>query len=90
MTFPDAVSRSSFRPGKTITVEVYSFVGQYTARWDIVFAGTVCSIVPALIFVLLQKYFVKGISGAAKGKGGLNLRREQKDSAASCFLGGRN
>ena len=54
---------------KTITVEVYSFVGQYTARWDIVFAGTVCSIVPALIiFVLLQKYFVKGITaGAAKG-----------------------
>ena len=54
---------------KTITVEVYSFVGQYTARWDIVFAGTVCSIVPALmIFILIQKYFVKGITaGAAKG-----------------------
>lgn len=54
---------------KTITVEVYSFVGQYTARWDIVFAGTVCSIIPALlIFILLQKYFVKGITaGAAKG-----------------------
>lgn len=54
---------------KTITVEVYSFVGQYSARWDIVFAGTVCSIVPALIiFILLQKYFVKGImAGAAKG-----------------------
>lgn len=54
---------------KTITVEVFSFVGQYSARWDIVFAGTVCSIVPALaIFILLQKYFVKGITaGAAKG-----------------------
>jgi len=54
---------------KTISVEVYSFVGQFTARWDIVFAGTVISIVPALIiFVLLQKYFVKGITaGAAKG-----------------------
>ena len=54
---------------KTITVEVYSFVGQYTARWDIVFAGTMCSIVLALmIFILLQKYFVKGITaGAAKG-----------------------
>lgn len=54
---------------KTITAEVYSFVGQYTARWDIVFAGTVISIVPALIiFICLQKYFVKGITaGAAKG-----------------------
>ncbi len=54
---------------KTITVEIASFVGQYTARWDIVFAGTVISIVPALIiFGMFQKYFVKGITaGAAKG-----------------------
>lgn len=54
---------------KTITVEIAAFVGQYTARWDIVFAGTVISIVPALIiFCLFQKYFVKGITaGAAKG-----------------------
>ena len=54
---------------KTITVEIASFVGQYTARRDIVFAGTVISIVPALIiFCMFQKYFVKGITaGAAKG-----------------------
>ncbi|MBN2221196.1 MAG: carbohydrate ABC transporter permease [Vallitaleaceae bacterium] len=54
---------------KTIMVEVYKFVGQYTARWDIVFAGAVVAIIPALIlYVLLQKYFVKGITaGAAKG-----------------------
>ncbi|MFV0466023.1 MAG: carbohydrate ABC transporter permease [Lachnospiraceae bacterium] len=54
---------------KTITVEIASFVGQYSARWDIVFAGTVISIVPALcIFIAFQKYFVKGITaGAAKG-----------------------
>ncbi len=54
---------------KTITVEIASFVGQYTARWDIVFAGTIISIVPALlIFLMFQKYFVKGITaGGAKG-----------------------
>lgn len=54
---------------KTINVAVYSFVGQYTARWDIVFAGTIIALVPALIlYVALQKYFVKGITaGAAKG-----------------------
>jgi raffinose/stachyose/melibiose transport system permease protein len=54
---------------KTITVEIASFVGQYSARWDIVFAGTVISIVPAvIIFCMFQKYFVKGITaGAAKG-----------------------
>lgn len=54
---------------KTINVAVYSFVGQYTARWDIVFAGAVIAMVPAMIlYVALQKYFVKGImAGAAKG-----------------------
>ena len=54
---------------KTITVEIAGFVGQFTARWDIVFAGTIISIVPALaIFCAFQKYFVKGITaGAAKG-----------------------
>lgn len=54
---------------KTITVEIASFVGQYTARWDIVFAGTIISIIPALaIFCMFQKYFVKGITaGATKG-----------------------
>jgi len=54
---------------KTITVEIASFVGQYSARWDIVFAGTIVSILPALlIFCMFQKYFVKGImAGAAKG-----------------------
>lgn len=54
---------------KTITVEIAAFVGQFSARWDIVFAGTVFSIVPALIiFCAFQKYFVKGITaGAAKG-----------------------
>lgn len=54
---------------KTINVEVYSFIGEFSARWDIVFAGTVISMVPALIlYVCLQRYFVKGImSGAAKG-----------------------
>jgi raffinose/stachyose/melibiose transport system permease protein len=54
---------------KTINVAVYSFVGQYQARWDIVFAGAVIALIPALIiYVSLQKYFVKGImAGAAKG-----------------------
>ena len=54
---------------KTITVEIAGFVGQYTARWDIVFAGTIISIIPALvIFCAFQKYFVKGVTaGAAKG-----------------------
>ena len=67
---------------KTITVEIASFVGQYTARWDIVFAGTVISIVPALIiFCMFQKYFVKGITaGEGKGLGGQKRDERMEDS----------
>jgi len=53
----------------TLNVEIFFFVGQYNTRWGIVFAGAVISIVPAiLIFIALQKYFIKGIAaGAVKG-----------------------
>ena len=54
---------------KTINVEIYRYAGQMSSRWDIVFSGVVCGIVPILIvFFALQGYFVKGITaGAAKG-----------------------
>lgn len=54
---------------KTINVEIYRFAGELSSRWDIVFSGVVCGIVPILIiFFCLQSYFVKGITaGAAKG-----------------------
>lgn len=53
---------------KTINVEIFQFVDQFASRWDVVFAGTVCAIVPILIiFLMLQKYFVKGVtSGSIK------------------------
>jgi raffinose/stachyose/melibiose transport system permease protein len=58
----------SGRP-KTMIVEIFKFVGELASQWDMVFAGTVMSIVPVLIvFIFLQKYFVKGIAaGATKG-----------------------
>ncbi|HPF86642.1 MAG TPA: carbohydrate ABC transporter permease [Candidatus Limiplasma sp.] len=54
---------------KTINVEIFRFAGELSSRWDIVFSGVVCGIVPILIlFFCLQGYFVKGITaGAAKG-----------------------
>lgn len=54
---------------KTINVEIYRFAGELSSRWDIVFSGVVCGIVPILaVFFCLQGYFVKGITaGAAKG-----------------------
>lgn len=55
--------------GATINVEIFSFVDQFTSRWDVVFAGTVCAMLPILIvFLCLQKHFVKGVAaGAVKG-----------------------
>ncbi|UQZ37753.1 sugar permease [Paenibacillus sp. PK3_47] len=54
---------------KTMVVEIYRYIGEFSSRWDMIFAGTAMSVVPVLIvFVSLQKYFVKGIAaGATKG-----------------------
>lgn len=53
----------------TLNVVIYSFVGQFKTQWGVVFAGAVICIVPAVIvFIALQKYFIKGIAaGAVKG-----------------------
>lgn len=54
---------------KTMIVEIFYYVGEFSSRWDMIFAGTTMSLVPVLIaFVSLQKYFIKGVSdGAIKG-----------------------
>ncbi|AIQ53187.1 sugar permease [Paenibacillus sp. FSL R7-0331] len=54
---------------KTMVVEIYRYIGEFSSRWDMIFAGTAMSVIPVLIvFVALQKYFVKGIAaGATKG-----------------------
>ena len=46
-----------------------AIVGEFSSRWDMIFAGTAMSIIPVLVvFVFLQKYFVKGLAtGAIKG-----------------------
>ncbi|MDD9265429.1 carbohydrate ABC transporter permease [Paenibacillus sp. GCM10023248] len=63
---PSLVLHSDHR---TMIVEIFKFVGELASQWDMVFAGTTMSILPVLIiFIALQKYFVKGIAaGATKG-----------------------
>jgi raffinose/stachyose/melibiose transport system permease protein len=54
---------------RTLQLALFTFVGQYNNDWQPIFAAVILSILPMIIvFLLLQKYFIKGIaSGAVKG-----------------------
>ncbi|MCD9023641.1 carbohydrate ABC transporter permease [Cohnella silvisoli] len=54
---------------RTITIELYTFVGEYITNWDLLFPGLVLSIMPLLVFYLfLQKFMIKGVAaGSVKG-----------------------
>lgn len=54
---------------KPVQLAIYSFVGEYTSDWNVLFACMVMAIIPVLlIYLLLQKYFMSGmLSGALKG-----------------------
>jgi raffinose/stachyose/melibiose transport system permease protein len=53
---------------ETLPVTIYSFVGQYVSRWNLVFAGLVISIAPILIaYFALQKTVIQGFASGLKG-----------------------
>ncbi|MDY7041289.1 MAG: carbohydrate ABC transporter permease [Chloroflexota bacterium] len=54
---------------RTLPIAIANFHGTHASDWGLVFAGSLIAIVPVLIvFVLLQKYFIKGLTaGAIKG-----------------------
>lgn len=53
---------------QTIPVALYSFVGQVTQHWNLVFAGLIIGIAPVVIaFFLMQKSVFEGFSGGLKG-----------------------
>lgn len=54
---------------KTLTLAAYTFVGQYTSDWQYAMTAMVMAVLPSIIvFVLLQKYIVRGVvAGAVKG-----------------------
>lgn len=54
---------------KTLTLAAYTFVGQYTSDWQYAMTAMAMAVMPSIIvFVLLQKYIVRGVvAGAVKG-----------------------
>ncbi len=53
---------------ETVPVRVFAFVGQYVSDNGLVFAGLVLAMVPIIVvFLLLQRYVIKGFSGGLKG-----------------------
>lgn len=55
-------------PNETLPVVVYQFVGQYVSNWGYIFAAVVLASLPMLVlFLLLQKYVIKGFASGLKG-----------------------
>ncbi|MCG5212290.1 carbohydrate ABC transporter permease [Streptosporangium sp. KLBMP 9127] len=53
---------------ETVPVSVFAFVGQYVSDYGLVFAGLVLGALPiVLIFLVLQRYVIKGFSSGLKG-----------------------
>jgi raffinose/stachyose/melibiose transport system permease protein len=55
-------------PNETLPVVVYQFVGQYVSNWGYIFAAVVMASLPILIvFLLMQRYVIRGFSSGLKG-----------------------
>ena len=54
---------------KTLTIGIYSLVGEYFTDYPLLFAGLCISAIPIiLIYILFSRYFIKGVTaGAVKG-----------------------
>lgn len=53
---------------QTIPVAVFGFIGQYSAQWNLVFAGLVIAMLPVLVaYFFLQRHIIRGFSGGLKG-----------------------
>lgn len=54
---------------QTLPLAIYDFVGQFNNNWSLIFASVIISSLPLiLLFLILQRYFIKGIAaGALRG-----------------------
>jgi raffinose/stachyose/melibiose transport system permease protein len=60
------LSNSKLAP---LSLRLYSFVSPRFNSWDLIFAGTLLTSIPiAILYLILQKYFIEGVTtGAVKG-----------------------
>ena len=54
---------------QTLPLAIFNFVGQYNNNWSLIFASVIISSLPLIVlFLILQRYFIKGIAaGALRG-----------------------
>lgn len=52
----------------TIPMAIFSFVGQNSTSWPIIFAGLVISMIPILtLYLIFQRFVIEGFAGGLKG-----------------------
>ncbi|MBD3350737.1 MAG: ABC transporter permease subunit [Candidatus Lokiarchaeota archaeon] len=53
----------------TLPLAIYNFAGMYHTQWNLIFAGSIITVLPVLlIYILGQRYIIAGLtSGAVKG-----------------------
>ena len=55
-------------PNQPLSVAIYSFVGEFSAQWNLIFATVLISIAPILAFYLFaQRQLIKGFAGGIRG-----------------------
>lgn len=53
---------------QTIPIAIYTFVGQYTTNWPLIFASLIISMIPILaLYLAFQRYVIRGFAGGLKG-----------------------
>ncbi len=51
---------------QTLPLAIYNFVGQFNNNWSLIFASVIISSLPLIVlFLILQRYFIKGIAAGA-------------------------
>jgi raffinose/stachyose/melibiose transport system permease protein len=51
---------------QTLPLAIFNFVGQFNNNWSLIFASVVISSLPLMVlFLILQRYFIKGIAAGA-------------------------